>query len=33
VTEQLADADAPRTADLDGESGTEAVAADPRERH
>jgi tartrate dehydrogenase/decarboxylase/D-malate dehydrogenase len=32
VAEQLADADAPRTADLGGESGTEAVAADLLDR-
>jgi tartrate dehydrogenase/decarboxylase/D-malate dehydrogenase len=32
VADQLADADAPRTADLGGESGTEAVAADLRGR-
>jgi tartrate dehydrogenase/decarboxylase/D-malate dehydrogenase len=32
VAEQVADSDAPRTADLGGESGTEAVAADLRDR-
>ena len=32
VAEQVADGDAPRTADLGGESGTEAVAADLRDR-
>ena len=32
VAAQLADSDAPRTADLGGESGTEAVAADLRDR-
>ena len=32
VAEQLADPDAPRTPDLGGESGTEAVAADLRDR-
>jgi len=32
VADQLADTDAPRTADLGGESGTEAVAADLRSR-
>jgi tartrate dehydrogenase/decarboxylase/D-malate dehydrogenase len=32
VADQLADPDAPRTPDLGGESGTEAVAADLRDR-
>jgi tartrate dehydrogenase/decarboxylase/D-malate dehydrogenase len=32
VSEQLADGDAPRTADLGGESGTDAVATDLRDR-
>jgi tartrate dehydrogenase/decarboxylase/D-malate dehydrogenase len=32
VAEQLADPDAPRTPDLGGESGTEAVASDLRDR-